>query len=309
MKPKCFVPDLKLFLHEQFNNFLNKSKRTLINLEISPCGVCNANCSFCFYGKNKDKEFLQVEDLLNLLRRAKDGYGLKAITWTGGGEPTLHTGFDTMIQQVYFNLGIKQGLFTNALDLPTYDASVFEWIRISKTDRDWNQDAIRLICAGAEKVGLCINFVGDEDLDSIAQAISITERHDAIKYVQVRPALGTNGEESGVKITEKLSEYAKEPKVFITDYKFEKANNKDRGYDKCYGYHFVPFLWHNGDFGCCGYQREIVFGNIYKDSMDDIMNNMPDFVNVRTDCQLCCKNSEINESINKIVEIEDKDFV
>lgn len=309
MKPKCFVPDLKLFMHEQFKKFLDKDKNTFINMEISLCGICNANCDFCFYGSNKEKEWLHYAAVCDFIENAEEKTGLKAVTWTGGGEPTLNEYFLSITECIKQNTNVKQGLFTNALVIPEYDVSNFEWVRISKTDKEWNIDAINKIAIGCKKVGLCINFKDDSDLESIDDAIHIAEEHDSIEYIQVRPTLGIKGEASGVELTDALMEYNNKPKIFITDYKFEEANNHDRSYSKCYGYHFVPFLWHNGDFGCCGYQRDIIFGNIYKNTLEEIIGNIPEFINVRKNCQIACKNDMINKSINKVLKIEDADFV
>ena len=306
MNPKCFVPDLKIFLHEQFVVFLNEGRNTLINMEVSLCGHCNAGCDFCFYKDEKEKIEIDSERLIDFLA-ACQSYGLQAVTWTGGGEPTLHNKFSYIVEKAK-DLGLVQGLFTNAIGKINYNADVFDWIRISKTNNPLPVANIAELSKNAKKLGIAINYKNQKDDEDVYFALNVAEAFDNIKYVQVRPMLATKGEYCEVEIPDFQPKYSKHPKLFVTKYKFDEAR-KPKQYSECYGYHFVPFLWHNGDFGPCGYQKDMVFGNIYTDNHIDIIKNMPHSIDVRKDCQVCCKNSLINKSISDALSIEDINFV
>ena len=44
-----FDPQAKLALHPQFASYMRGEKVYPVGIEISPSGVCQASCDFCFY--------------------------------------------------------------------------------------------------------------------------------------------------------------------------------------------------------------------------------------------------------------------
>ncbi len=295
-----FAPAFKLALHKELSEYLNRNFVAPINVEISLTGKCNASCPWCFYRDNRDNEELEYKVVLRLMDELKS-MGTKAISWTGGGEPTLYSKFKEVSD--YCNKqGIKQGLFTNALAKIDYSPKNFEWVRVSKTNNDWNVDNFNKL-RECKTFGLCINYLGDEE--EVKNALKIAHKYK-LDYVQVRPALKGDGEKTFIKPIE-----VKDNLLLLTDYKFKEAK-KDKAYGLCEGYHFVPFIWQNGDIDVCAYHKgnkNFNLGNIYKDSIIEIMSNAPESVKVVPECQICCKNHEINKFISKLREIEDIDFV
>lgn len=294
-----FIPQLKLMTHERFSSYIDGNSIAPINIEISPCGVCNANCPWCFYGSNQSNDVLDTDALVKFIDEGIS-LGVKAITWTGGGEPTLHPDFKYITE----NISIDQGLITNGLKMPKYDPSIFSWIRVSKTEVSWNEDVLIELRKNCKSLGLCINWMG-EDEDEIKEALDVAHRLD-IDYLQVRPALPSDGETVDCKLPSITDD-----KLLVTKYKFDEAKIP-REYNKCEGYHFVPFLWENGNLDVCGYQRnreEYNLGNIYDTTLSEIISEMPQYVDVRPDCQICCKNHEINKLIYSIENMEDRNFV
>lgn len=292
-----FEPKTKLVIHKQFHDYLQGNNFYPINVEISISGICNAKCSWCFYKNDHSKKLINKEVLLKTINdlECKD---VKAITWTGGGEPTCHPYFDVFIN----NTNIKQGLFTNALGTIKYNPNKLEWIRVSKTERDWNVENLKKL-RECKTLGMCINYIGNDN--EIYDALKIAEELK-INYVQVRPALNVGNNPTIIKLPN-----IQHPLLFLTNYKFEESS-KTKNYTKCFGYHFVPFIWENGDVDVCAYQcgkKNYNLGNIYNESIIDILNRRPKNVLVDSNCQICCKNHEINKFINDLDNIEDKDFV
>ena len=292
-----FNPQLKLACHKELVSFINGESIVPINIEISPCGICNAGCPWCFYKNKQSKTILDPEVLKKFLLEAQN-LGVKAITWTGGGEPTLHPKFKEITNEVT----IDQGLITNGLLLPKYDPSIFTWIRVSKTDVDWNIEALERI-RECQTVGLCINYTGDQD--EVLRSLNLVYLL-GLDYLQVRPALNTNGEKTKIELPN-----ITDPKLELTPYKFSESN-KDRTYKHCKGYHFVPFLWEDGTLAVCAYKRHdnnYNLGNIYNESLLEIIDKMPTNVDVDSTCQICCKNHEINTLIHTLNEMENINFV
>ena len=107
---------------------LSKNKPTAINFEIDLTNGCNHRCSFCQWGSYLEynratlKSQIVVKALPELIH-----FGTKAITWTGGGEPTVHKDFFKILEKSY-RLGLDNGLLTNgSLLKEKYDSHKYEY--------------------------------------------------------------------------------------------------------------------------------------------------------------------------------------
>jgi hypothetical protein len=302
-----FDPQRKLSRHTEYANYLNGAKVPMINIEVSLSSVCDAQCECCFYrnDQNKKEKFIQTSKFLLWMKEACNS-GLKAITLSGGGEPTLHPDINEIILFLSIKTNLEVGMFTNALKNIKYRANFLKWIRITKTNRDFNEENIAEIRKQNKEVGLCINYQGSISDNDIKKALEIVYKYD-LRYVQVRPALNLNGE-----LTYVVAPTITDPKLIITQYKFTDCLKENRGYDKCEGYHFSPMIWEDGTMSVCMYMRhhpEYNIGSIYRRSFIDLCKCAPPNVAVLPDCQVCCKNNEINKMIHEARKVEDKNFV
>jgi len=124
--------------------------------------------------------------------------------------------------------------------------------------------------------------------------------------VQTRPALNLYGSKTTI-VPPKIED----PILVNTEYKFLEAG-KERGYSLCEGYHFVPFIWHDGCVVACGYRSmdgRFLLGNLKDGSIVSILANAPKSLPVVKECQICCKNHEINRLIDKLHDLKDIDFI
>ena len=292
-----FNPQAKIVKHPELLKYLNGYQIVPINIEVSTCGFCNASCPWCFYSNEQLKKNLDT-DIISKFLLDVELFGVKAITFTGGGEPTLHPDFNKIIALT----NMDKGLITNALKIPKFDPTIFSWIRVSKTDKELNLESLKIL-RECRKIGICINYTGDED--ELKRILEVAYKID-VDYVQVRPALNMNGEKTFIKVPS-----ITDSKLLITEYKFEEAK-KDREYKKCEGFHFVPFLWEDGRLDVCAYMRfnqEYNIGNIYENTFEELLVNFKPFVKVSKQCQICCKNHEINKMIFNLRNIDDVNFV
>lgn len=91
-----FQPQAKLLRYgSRVENFINGKIVYPILLEVDPTGYCNAKCPWCFYRDEQKGISIDADELLKSIHDLKD---LKAINWTGGGEPTLHPDFRRMVR-------------------------------------------------------------------------------------------------------------------------------------------------------------------------------------------------------------------
>ncbi len=300
------APREKLATHPQFAAYLAGQSIYPIGIEASPSGICQAECPFCFYagtgqlGHHRNV-MLKAERALEFLREAKE-LGVKSVSWTGGGEPTLHPEFPRLVEYASYLL-LDQGLFTNALAGPKYDPSLFAWIRVTMTDKPYREDVISKL-RPAKTLGFAFNYSGAQDDDYLRTTLDLAERVKA-DYVQVRPALAFHGQTVDIK----PPAFA-HPLMHVTGYKFDDARHK-HGYATCEAYHFSPFLWEDGNLDVCAYQRKhdgYRLGNIYDESLKSILDRAPKSVPVAPFCQVACKLHEMNKAVHAARALEDVNF-
>ncbi len=300
------APQEKLATHPQYAAYLSGERVYPINVEISPSGICQAECPFCFYANTGElghhrNVMLKTDRVLQLLLEMQE-LEIKSVSWTGGGEPTLHPDFGRLVAYAWY-LRLEQGLFTNALAEPKYDPSRFSWIRVTMTDRPFREDLIaQLRPAGA--LGIAFNYSGPSDDDYLKRVLNMAERVK-VDYVQLRPALAFHGQTVDIKPPD-----IAHPLLHVTTYKFEEAK-KNHGYAQCEGYHFVPFVWEDGSVDTCAYMRRhegYRLGDIYKNSLKEILDRAPPSVEVHPNCQVACRLHEFNLMIHRARQLEDRNF-
>ena len=300
-----FNPQAKLLWHgSKVEEWLHTGRIGPILVEIAPVGYCNANCSWCFCKRHHSNKRVNGIDMLNAIEDLSI-LGVKAINWTGGGEPTLHPKFDKFIAEANV-CGLHQGLFTNGYqEIPHQD--MFSWIRISLTDKGFKR-----IKKPDVPFGICLNHIkkySEVDLENFC----IQAKRFGASYFQIRPALTGSYKRQPELIPPKFFEKyeTNKFKVYITDYKYEEAT-KPKDYKYCYGYHFCPSIDWKGDVSACLYlshKEKFAFGNIQITSLMDIWPRIPEKIRVIPECQNCCKNHEINRILYRAKNVTLQDFI
>jgi cyclic pyranopterin phosphate synthase len=298
-------PRAKLLHHgDRVKQWIDTGRTAPVLIEIAPTGYCNASCPWCFFKDKVSNDSIDSDNLITAIDELKT-LGLKAINWTGGGEPTLHPHFEGIIAYVD-DLGIKQGLFTNAYE-PIPLANKFEWIRVSLTPKGFGSIKVPDV-----PFGICVNQIKQH---TPADLLSFVKQSKSIgaSYFQIRPALENNY---------KNQPYLDKPdflkqqetnkfKVYLTDYKYSEAM-KPKEYDECYGYHFCPSIDWKGNVLSCLYlanSPDYIFGNINTEHIMDIWKRIPEKVKVFEGCQACCKNHEINRLLYEVKHIKQVEFL
>lgn len=124
----------KVFIHpERVRSALLDPRRTPpITLDVDPTTSCNSRCPNCTF-PDSGRMFLDF-DLYRRTIEEVSRLGVKAISFTGGGEPTLHPRFMEMLEcaKAY---GLEVGLITNGLafsqELAERALPLLKWIRFS----------------------------------------------------------------------------------------------------------------------------------------------------------------------------------
>jgi len=84
-----------------------------VTVEIDPTNACNHDCIWCISGgfRARNAATLSRELLLRLLIELAE-YGVRSVTFTGGGEPLLHAALPQAMR-VASEAGLEVGLVTN----------------------------------------------------------------------------------------------------------------------------------------------------------------------------------------------------
>jgi organic radical activating enzyme len=293
---------------DRVKSWLETGKSIPILAEIAPTGYCNASeldCPWCSFKNSRESRQISSKTMIRVLEDIAK-FGIKAINWTGGGEPTIHPNFGEFVRSAQQN-GLKQGLFTNGFTkIPEQEA--FEWIRISLTRRNY-----KAIKRPEVPFGICLNQTKDQSADELRKLCSDARDFGAV-YFQVRPALANFYEtQSCLETPEFLKEYETDQfEVYVTPYKYKEYLQK-RAYSKCFGYFFCPSINWRGQLGVCLYlmmlDGKFMFGDLNNENFSEIWSRIPDFIDVIPECQICCKNHEINRGLFAAKNVEQAAFL
>lgn len=131
---------LKIFGHlEEIQKVRNGKRVAPIYIRIKPTNLCNQNCYYCHY-KNPylaldqyaPADEIKREKMLEIVRDMKD-IGVKAVTFSGGGEPLLYPYIEETMEAV-LDAGIDLSIITNGTLLTGRKAELLsqaKWVRIS----------------------------------------------------------------------------------------------------------------------------------------------------------------------------------
>ncbi len=310
-----------------------------IQIEINPTNYCNEACRWCISGyshvfnpsltkEEKDRKLqelnsksvisnhperrrgLEIDYLKNFLQDAVE-MGLKAVTWSGGGEPTAYSSIKEAVQYSS-ELGLEQGMMTNGLYSKSYIRLFGEnlrWMRVSldtldqqkyeyhKFTKSFNRviSNIQKIIDYPVKLGINMNLA-DWNVDEVMK-MAVWSRDVGADYFQVRPILGLPFE------MKYNAPYRKQPKLdwlkkvkpllleaekiktdgFRVIVSWDKFNdlqdiegNFGRIYSKCMYHFFFCVINADGDLTVCMYHlgdKKFSFGNIYENSCAKIWNS------------------------------------
>lgn len=281
-----------------------------VTVEVDPSNVCNHSCIWCtFLELQKDRaKTLTREVLLKLLIDFKR-LDVKAVTWTGGGEPFVNKNLIDAIRLAK-ELGIDMGLTTNGVLMDdklcelVVDSHI--WVRISldasnretyarthrckREDFDKAINNLKTLCRLKKEKGKNVTIgvgylVHPTNVDGIVEAAKIAADAD-VDYFQVRPAILHKGKQFGRELWEKAISLTEEAKRFerpgfdiiAITHKFKdilgaERINYGRQYAECLSHHFMTTIGADGTVWLCCHLRgypEFSLGNLYEKGFEEI---------------------------------------
>jgi cyclic pyranopterin phosphate synthase len=141
-----FNPQAKVIANaDRVVEFLETGNTSPVLVEIDPSNACNHGCYFCISSyihlpesrhlETFDRSQMPRDMMMSLCQDLID-MDVRAINWTGGGEPTLNRHTKEAIKLIGDNSKIKMGMFTNGTLFDRWDmfdvlVDYMTWVRIS----------------------------------------------------------------------------------------------------------------------------------------------------------------------------------
>jgi MoaA/NifB/PqqE/SkfB family radical SAM enzyme len=124
--------DVKLYKHLDRLQMLQKGVASPVLLTLSPTNSCNLNCTCCCFSERDKSLELDYNFLKESLIQFKK-LGIKSIELTGGGQPTLYSHINELVDFIHDELKLDLGMNTNAISLLSIKNQFdkFKWIRLS----------------------------------------------------------------------------------------------------------------------------------------------------------------------------------
>lgn len=297
----------KIIWHGEVLNALREGRiPPPVTVEIDPTNGCNLACSFCTNSvyRQEAKASLPSELLAETIDSLAD-IGTKAVTFTGGGEPTLR---DDLPQHIFHasKRGMKVGLVTNGVRLQNPPPGMLEtivnhttWVRVSLDACDAEeflsrkgQDKFDAVIQGIinllvmrekqrGKTTIGVGYLTDSTIQFNWSALlrRIAAWPHRPDYIQFRPAIFMPSDN---RITDQTS-----PDIITAAIQFGRSLGlnvtasipkyddvgKPRGYGTCFGVYTSCVIGATGDVWVCCHARGISgqsLGNINVQSFPSI---------------------------------------
>jgi MoaA/NifB/PqqE/SkfB family radical SAM enzyme len=327
----------------------NGHKRAPVNVEIDLSNRCSLGCEWCHFahthtrGPHAHARTVDAGDLLDtrLALRALEemrAYGVRSVTWSGGGEPTLHPDFDHLIamnplpQGIYTHGGhidanrarlLKQRLRFVYISLDAVSAAQYSQCKGVPPTRF--QDVLdgvgRLIAAdGAATIGL--GFLLNADNYQDASAMYALGQRLGVDYVQFRPTIRYKADAPGEiegdvawvdAAMEELRWLAGRPGVEIDLQRFEMLRDwQGHPYPTCWWSGLQTVITPDGRLWACLNKRGYAgaaLGDLHTESFADIWARAP-IQQVNGACRVMCRGHLPNLALDEMLaEREHGEFI
>lgn len=341
---------LKIFEHiHTFNEVVKENKRVApIYIRIKPTNYCNHRCYYCSYADSalglrdsvKKQDQISREKMNEIIKDLKD-IGVKAVTFSGGGEPLVYPYIAETMQRI-LDAGIDLSIITNGQLLKGERAEILtkaKWVRVSFDSADavtygkvrqLPKEAFDEVCDNirefSKKKGefceLGVNFV-----------INHENAHQIYDMAKLVKGLGVNHIKFTARITKGLFKYHepfKEKAIFqihkaqeeleengfkiINKYEgdFESAMVFHRCYEKCYINNIFTVIAANSKVYFCHDKAYVSCGEVgdlnnksFKELWfsEEVQKRYEEF-DPRKECKHHCVYDDRNELLNTFYSLD-----
>lgn len=324
-----------------------------VTVEWSLTNVCQLGCDFCHFGHvhqagplwNRNRyDTGKVADKEIVLRAMKEmsAMGVNAVTWMGGGEPTIHPSFQKIIKAAKC-YKLKQGLYTNGCGLSDrflYDiADTHEWVVVSLDYDNAKDYAKAKQCDGSRFVESCQNagnlaklgcrvslsfLLGEDNWQQTAGMVSLASHlgcravfRPRILHSEDDPSRRQGGTVwlSELLLSGILEKLSRLPNVSCDPSRFQAYLDWDgsRPYKECLGIRLNATVTPDGRVWVCpnrmGYDDSCL-GDLTKELFSSIWDRHPSKWTDFSRCRVMCRLHGVNCSLSPLsTPLQDADFI
>lgn len=285
-------------------------------------GFCNNKCTHCFFGTNnkEDPILMDIETAKRIISELAN-IGVKAVEFSGGGEPTTHPNIVEIIKYSK-DMGLDVGIVTNGLLLDkiisVVDCLTFIRVSLDAASKETYKKIhgvdtfekviqnIRNIVKVNSGIKIGIGYlIVENNINDILDAVLLS-KEIGCRFIQYRPASleysisNDVWEKASIFVSEAKRYSSENFQVFDAGVKWKHLNGS-RNYEKCTTSSLVAVIKANGDVPLCVLKRNdpnAIIGNISNKSFSEVYfsdkhRKMIDNIDINK-CRKPCKHDAYN---------------
>ena len=340
--------NLKIFHHfDTLSKLKNGERCNPLYIRIKPTNICNHNCYYCHY-KNpyltldeyNPTDYIPHDKMMEIIDDMGE-MGVKAVTFSGGGEPLVYQYIEESMEKV-LELGIDLSIITNGSMLNGRKAEILahaKWVRISidsiipenyAKNRGISERALGDLLRNIEEFSKIkddncefgVNFVvGKENYKEIEE-LAVTMKKLGVNHVKFAPLISNDTEEYHKDIKDeviatlgRLSEELNSDRFKIIDLYTSDFDNYEvfkRTYSKCPMKEFICIVAANSKVYYCqdkAYLSDGCVCDLKEQSFMDgwnseyVIQKFKEF-DAKTMCGQHCVHDSRNELINSWLDMD-----
>lgn len=311
------APESKILRHPETLAQLRRGESPWpVNVEFDLTNICQLKCQHCDFEYTHDGTIMPADLAIRVLVDLARG-GTRAVTFTGGGEPTLHPLFAEFCHAAS-KLGLAVGVYTNGVKVKRLLAAMraLRWVYVSldalgaisyKETKgvdlfDLVTDGIRLLARAKRSTTLGLGFLLHKDNYQFEMSMINLARDLGVDYCQFRPVVQEGMDYGWIPAAlELLGRHSHNPDVYVSRQRFlDLHSGQARGYTVCRGSALVPCVGADGTLWVCPNTRgKRALGNLKSESFAEIWARRP-VQTVGEDCRMACRNHALNETLEYV---------
>jgi len=317
-----------------------------VNVEIDLSNRCSRGCTWCHFahthtrgplatrpkveGRIAGGDLMDTDLALSIIDQLQAA-GVQSVTWTGGGEPTLHPDFDAIVEYAH-RQGMAQGLYTHGGHISQKRAALLKqamaWVYVSLdecTPEDYQKskgvDGFFAVAEGivnlrstegAAVVG--VGFLLHKDNYRKSREMVELARGLGADYVQFRPTIHHDPQEPGLRTEDTswlkqaidwLQPHSADPFVVMDLARFDDYQHwNGHGYQTCHWSGLQTVITPNGMVWRCVNKREqpgALLGDLSTETFADIWKRAGGSCAVDSQCRVMCRGHIPNQTTNAIL--------
>lgn len=330
-------PRTKLLYHiDRLHELRTKGNtRAPVNVEIDLSNRCSHGCAWCHFAYTHTKgplagkvegppNMLDCGDLMNtsLLISALSGMrqaGVRSVTWSGGGEPTLHPEFNKIVDYTS-TLGLDQAIYTHGGHIDDNRAALLKeemtFVYVSLDECTAEQfhaskgvhrfyevcDNIKRLVAADGKATIGVGFLLHRSNSHQVRDMVCLGKILGVDYVQFRPVVAYDQQAPGQQVEDtlwinraivNLRQFAGDPFVQADTHRFEQYRDwNNHGYETCYWSAMQTVITPNGQVWRCTNRRGhkgALLGSLNSEPFEAIWRRAGGPCAVERDCRIMCR--------------------